>query len=68
MGSTGGKPVGIQPLRLVAVPSEKAKEAQDAQIIFGDAFGLIADEPHAPRCEIVEPRRVVVDCAIACRR
>ena len=43
----------------------EAEEAQDAQIILGDARRRIADEAHAPRREIGEPADIVVH---ACRR
>ena len=41
--------------RAVAVGGVKAEEAENAQVIFGDARGRLADEAHAPHLEIVKP-------------
>ena len=49
----------------VAVMRMETEEAQDAQIILGDARGRIADEADAPLVEIGEPAGIVVDRAVA---
>ncbi len=41
----------------------EAEEAQDAEVILGDAFERIADEPHPALGEIVEAAEPVVDLA-----
>ena len=72
----GRKPVaqrhaGRQPLRVerpLAVSGVKAEEAQDAQIIFGDAPARIADEAHAPRQQIRQAADGVVQRAVARQR
>ncbi len=38
---------------------EEAEEAQDAQIVLGDALRRLADEPYPPRGEIGAPADVV---------
>ena len=61
-GDAGGKPGGIG--RALAIGGVEAEEAQDAQIILGDALARLADEAHAPRREIGEPADVIVHGAI----
>ncbi len=64
-GDAGGKPRGIgQPM---AIGGVEAEEAQDAQIILGDAFLRLADEAHAPRFEIGKPADVIVHDAVGGR-
>ena len=50
--------------RTRAIPGVKAKEPQDAQIVFGDALCRIADEAHAARGDIGEAADIVVDRAV----
>ena len=52
-GDAGGKPARVR--RAVAIGGVEAEEAQNAQIILGDALGRLADEAHAPRFEIGKP-------------
>ena len=49
----------------LAIGGVEAEEAQDAQIVLGDARCRLADEAHAPRRDVVEPADVVVDRAVA---
>ena len=42
----------------------KAKEAQDAQIVFGDPLLRIADEAHAARGDIGETADIIVNRAV----
>jgi hypothetical protein len=48
----------------VAVYGMKAEEAQDAQVVLGDARGRIADEAHAARRKVGESPDIVVHCAV----
>ena len=41
----------------------EAEEAQDAQMILGDALQRIADEAHAALLEVVEPAEIIEDLA-----
>src|SRR6478672_11392495 len=43
----------------------ETKKSQDAQIVFGDTPGRIADKSHAALAKIVEPTGVVVDGSVA---
>ena len=64
-GDAGGKPRGIgQP---VAIGGVEAEEAQDAQIILGDAFCRVADEAHAPRFEVRNAADIIVHDAVGAR-
>ena len=45
-----------------------AEETQDAQIILGDALAGIADEAHAPGCDIGKPADMVVHDAVGVDR
>ena len=47
-----------------AVGGMHAEEAQDAQIILGDALVGIADEAHASGCDIGKPADMVVHDAV----
>ena len=49
----------------MAIGGVEAKEAQDAQIVLGDAPVRIADEAHAPRGEIIESADMIEDHAVA---
>ena len=64
-GDAGGKPRGIG--QSVAIGGMETEEAQDAQIILGDAFSRVADEAHAPRFEIREPADIIVHDAVGGR-
>ena len=46
----------------------EAEEAQDAQIIFGDARRRIADEAHTARLEIGKPADIIVHDAVGRKR
>ena len=46
-----------------AIGGVEAEEAQDAQIVLGDAPARIADEPHHPGVEVGEPVHIVVELA-----
>ena len=61
-GDAGGKAHGIG--HALAIGGVKAEEAQDAQIILGDAFLRLADEAYPPRLEIGEAADVIVHSAI----
>ena len=52
---------GVEPRRIgrVAEPRVEAEEAQDAQMILGDALQRIADEADAPRLQIVDAAEIV---------
>ena len=52
----------------VAIGGMEAEEAQDAQIVLGDARAGIADEAHAARFEIGKPADVVVHRAVGIDR
>ena len=66
LGDAGGKPRGIgQPM---AVSGMEAEEAQDAQIILGDALSRVADEAHAARFEIGKAADVIVHDAVGGHR
>ena len=62
-GDAGGDPCRVE--RALSIGGMKAKEAQDAQVVFGDARGSVADEAHAPRLDVGEPADIVIDRAIA---
>ena len=62
-GDAGGDPCRVE--RALAIGGMKAEEAQDAQVVFRDARGSVADEAHAPRLDVGEPADIVVDRAIA---
>ena len=64
-GDAGVQARGIG--RAVAIGGVEAEEAQDAQIILGDARSRLADEAHAPRVEIGEPADIVVHGAVGGR-
>ena len=65
-GDAGGKPRGVgQP---VAIGGVEAEEAQDAQIILGDALCRVADEAHAARFEVGEAADIVVHDAVGAGR
>ena len=53
--------------RAFAVIGVKAKEPQDAQIIFGDTLLGLADEPHLARRDIGKAADIVVNLAIGRR-
>ncbi len=58
---------GVQPVAVrhaVRIRRLEAEEAQDAQIILGDAAGRIADEADPAFGEIVETADVIVDDAV----
>ncbi len=61
-GDAGGKAVRIG--RALPVRRVKAEEAQDAQIVLGDALPRIADEAHAARAQIGEPADIVMHRAV----
>ena len=63
-GDAGGEACGVGMIA-GAVGGMKAEEAQDAQIVFRDALGRIADEAHAPRRQIGKPADIIVDRAVA---
>ena len=46
--------------RALAVPRVKTEEAQDAQIIFGDALRRIADKADPARGEVGETLDIIV--------
>ena len=57
-----------EPLRVrsaLAISGVEAEEAQDAQVVLGDARCRLADEAHAPRLNIVEPAHIVVGGPVA---
>ncbi len=54
--------------RALAIPSVKTKEAQDAQIIFGDALCRIADEADPARGEIGETVDIIVQLTVRRQR
>ena len=60
-GGTGGERRGIG--RRPAVVGEEAEEAQDAQIVLGDARRGVADEAHPARREIGPAAEIVVEPA-----
>jgi hypothetical protein len=59
----GALGAGLQPDRIgdVAEPRDEAEEAQDAQVIFGDARIGIADETNMPGGEVGDAAEIVVD-------
>jgi hypothetical protein len=52
----GREPLGLQPLRRIAIPGGEAEEAQDAQVILADALCRIAHEAQPALREIPEPQ------------
>ena len=62
-GDAGGDPCRVE--RALAIGGMEAEEAQDAQVVFRDARGGVADEAHAPRLDVGEPADIVVDRAVA---
>ena len=61
----------MQALRIghaLAVPCVKTEEAQDAQIIFGDALRRIADKADPVRGEVGEPLDIIVQLAVRRQR
>ena len=48
----GGETLHVEPFLRMAVPGEEPEEAQDAQVILGDARRRVADEAHMPGLEV----------------
>ena len=48
----------------LAIPGMKAEQAQDAQIILGDAGGGIADKAHPPGDQILHAAMIIENLAI----
>ena len=58
-----GQPVAV---RLPGcVFGREPEKAQDSQMIFGDALQRVADEPHPPRLDVVEPAEIIENFARA---
>ena len=51
-GGAGGEALGVEAAGRVAVPGVDAEEAQDAQVVLGDAPRRVADEAHAAGAEV----------------
>ena len=60
-GRAGRQPVGINVPRKTRGETE---EAQDPQMIFGNALQRIADEAHAARRQIVKAAPIIIDHAV----
>ena len=56
------KPAGVR--GAFAIGGMEAEEAQDAQVVLGDALLRLADEAHAPRGDVGKPADIVVDGAV----
>ena len=65
-GDAGGNPCRVE--RALAIGGMKAKETQDAKVVFGDARGGVADEAHASCLDVGEPAHIIVDGAVARER
>src|SRR5262249_19039488 len=66
--TAASRDTGRQPFRIgcsIAIGGVKAEEAENAQVILGDAARCIADEPHAPRGDVRKPADVVVELPLA---
>ena len=62
----GGKTLGVE--RTLAKAGGEAEEAKNAQVVLANALAGVADEAHAPRCEIGKAADRIVDEAVAVER
>ena len=62
-GAAAAQAASAHPRRRPAVADEEAEEAQDAQIVLGDARRGVADEAHPARAEIGPAAEIVVEPA-----